>query len=104
MKKRTLFLITLLISGTALFAQDKFFTKSGRISFYSKAPLEDIEAENRSVTAVLDTKTGMVQFAVPMKAFEFEKALMQEHFNENYIESDKYPKAEFKGQVLNNNS
>ena len=91
-----------LISVSSLMAQDKFFTKSGRINFVSKAPLENIDANHKSVTCVLDTKTGNMQFAVLMKGFEFEKALMQEHFNENYVESHKYPKAEFKGQVVNN--
>ncbi|HEU4471687.1 MAG TPA: YceI family protein [Flavisolibacter sp.] len=82
--------------------QGKFFTKTGRIDFFSKAPMEDIEATNKTVTAVLDTKTGNVQFAVLMKSFEFDKKLMQQHFNENYVESDKYPKGEFKGTVTNN--
>jgi hypothetical protein len=85
-------------------AQDKYYTKNGRIQFESKAPLENIEAVNKSVTCVLDSKTGNVQFAVIMRGFEFAKALMQEHFNENYVESHKFPKAEFKGQVLNNDA
>ena len=89
-------------SVISLQAQDKFFTKSGKITFESKAPLENIEAHNKSVTTVLDTKNGNMQFAVLMKGFEFDKALMQEHFNENYVESHKFPKAEFKGQVVNN--
>ena len=96
------FLIAATLLSTTLSAQDKFFTKTGKISFYSKAIIENIEAHNRSVTCVMDTKTGMVQFSVPIKGFEFEKALMQEHFNENYLESDKYPRADFKGQILNN--
>lgn len=83
-------------------AQEKLFTKSGKIVFHSKASLENIEAQNKSVTCVLDSKTGTLQFAVLMKAFEFEKALMQEHFNENYVESHKYPKAEFRGVLVNN--
>ena len=83
-------------------AQDKFFTKTGKIEFSSKARMEDIEAKNKTVAAVLDAKTGAVQFSVLMKGFEFPKALMQEHFNENYIESDKYPKGEFKGSITNN--
>ena len=89
------------LSFSASFAQ-KSYTKSGKISFYSKAPLEKIEAVNKTVTAILDGKTGMVQFAVLMKGFEFEKALMQEHFNENYVESDKYPKASFAGVLQGN--
>jgi polyisoprenoid-binding protein YceI len=96
------FLIVATLLSTGISAQDKFFTKSGKISFYSKAIIENIEAHNRSVTCVLDIKTGNVQFSVPIKGFEFEKALMQEHFNENYLESDKYPKGDFKGQILNN--
>src|SRR4051812_42180218 len=103
MKKASLFLIAVVLS-TTLLAQDKFFTKNGKLSFYSKAPLEDIEATNNAVTAVLDAKSGDLQFAVLMKGFEFQKALMEEHFNENYAESDKFPKAVFKGVVMNNNA
>jgi hypothetical protein len=88
--------------AAALMAQDKYFTKSGSIHFVSKGAIETIQANHRSVTCVLDSKTGAVQFAVLMKGFEFKKALMQEHFNENYVESDKYPKAEFRGQIVNN--
>jgi polyisoprenoid-binding protein YceI len=97
------FLIAVTLLSTGLCAQDKYYTKTGKISFYSKAIIENIEAHNRSVTCVLDIKTGNVQFSVPIKGFEFEKALMQEHFNENYLESDKYPKGEFKGLIVNSN-
>jgi hypothetical protein len=83
-------------------AQDKYFTKSGRISFVSKGNVEAITAKHKGITCVLDTKSGAIQFAVLMKGFEFAKALMQEHFNENYLESDKFPRAGFKGQVINN--
>lgn len=83
-------------------AQDKFFTRNGRINFFSKATIEDIEAVNKTVTCVLDIKTGNLQFSVQVKAFEFEKLLMQEHFNENYMQSDSFPKAIFKGLVVNN--
>ena len=99
--KRIAFLIIASLLLTAGFSQ-KFYTKTGKISFYSRASIENIEAHNRSATCVLDTKTGDIQFAVQVKGFEFIKALMQEHFNEDYLESDKYPKAEFKGQILNN--
>jgi hypothetical protein len=104
MKKIPVLILIFIIGASATMAQDKFFTKTGKIAFYSKAPLEDIEAANNSVTAVLDSKTGNLQFAVLMKGFEFAKALMQEHFNENYIESDKFPKSEFRGQVVNNSA
>jgi hypothetical protein len=91
-----------ILIAASLTAQDKFFTKSGNIQFSSKGVIETIEATHRSVTCVLDAKTGDIQFAVLMKGFEFRKALMQEHFNENYVESDKYPKSEFRGQITNN--
>ncbi|RYZ30901.1 MAG: YceI family protein [Chitinophagaceae bacterium] len=101
-KKNLLSLIAFVLFAATVTAQDRYFTKTGKIDFYSKAPLEDIEAKNKTVTAVLDKKTGAMQFEVQMKGFEFEKKLMQEHFNENYVESNKFPKAGFKGTIVNN--
>ena len=79
----------------------KYFTKTGHISFYSDTPLEKIEGHNKSSNCVLDVATGKLEVATLVKGFQFEKALMQEHFNENYMESDKFPKAVFKGQIDN---
>ena len=101
-KKNLFTLVVLFAFAGAVKAQNLYYTKTGKIEFSSKAPLEDIEAKNKTVTAALDTKTGAMQFSVQMKSFEFEKALMQQHFNENYVESNKYPKADFKGTVVNN--
>src|SRR3954468_13491507 len=101
-KKNLVILVAFLLSASLSFAQDKFFTKTGKITFYSKAPMEDIDGKNKTVTAVIDSKSGAIQFAVQIKGFEFEKQLMQQHFNENYMESDKFPKAEFKGSITNN--
>ena len=84
-------------------AQGKFFTRDGHIDFFSSTSVEDIKANNNKVTCVLDAETGDVEFAVLMKAFEFKKALMEEHFYENYVESEKYPKSKFKGKILNIN-
>ncbi len=86
------------------FGQTKYYTKTAKINFYSKAPLENIEAVNKTVTAIVNRKTGEVQFSVLVKGFEFEKALMQEHFNENYMESSTYPKALFSGTIQNNSA
>lgn len=85
-------------------AQEKYFTKTGKIDFKATAPSspEKIEGHNKSATCVIDSKSGVIQFSVLMKGFEFERALMEEHFNENYVESNKYPKTEFKGQITNN--
>ena len=79
----------------------RYITKTGKISFFSDGPLEKIEAKNNKVNSALDTKSGMFVFKVLMKSFVFEKALMQEHFNENYVESDKYPLSVFKGKITN---
>ncbi len=81
------------------FGQNRYFTQTGHIEFYSHAPLEDIRSNNDQVVAILYTQTGEISFGVLIKSFEFEKALMQRHFNENYMESDKFPKAVFKGQI-----
>jgi polyisoprenoid-binding protein YceI len=94
----TLVLITL---ATALSAQSKYFTRNGTVTFFSSAPMEDITAENYNATAVMDAESGALEFSILMKSFNFKKALMQEHFNENYVESEKYPKATFKGKVTN---
>lgn len=93
-------LICFLMLGATLSAQ-KYYTRDGKVTFSSDAPLEKIEAVNQKVSSVFDTKTGDIEFAVLMKSFHFEKALMEEHFNENYLESTKYPKSTFKGSVSN---
>lgn len=79
----------------------KYSTNSGKISFYSSAPLENIEALNSKVTSILDTENGNIVFSMAIKDFVFEKSLMQEHFNENYMESEKFPKSTFKGKITN---
>lgn len=83
-------------------AQGKFFTREGKVHFYSKAPMEEIDGLNKKATSIVDSQTGQIEFSILMKAFEFEKALMMEHFNENYVESDKFPKSVFKGTISNN--
>lgn len=84
-----------------LYSQDRYITKQGYISFFSSTPVEDIKAENNQVLSIVDISTGQVAVTLLMKSFAFEKALMQEHFNENYVESDKYPKANFEGKIQN---
>ena len=82
------------------FAQDRLATRTGEVTFFSETPMENIEAVNHKATAVLDLASGAIQTSMLIKAFEFEKALMQEHFNENYMESGTWPKAEFKGKIV----
>lgn len=86
-------------AGTA--SAQRFFTRDGKVRFFSEAKLENIEAINKSGTAVFDIASGKMEWKVLIKNFLFEKALMQEHFNENYMESTRYPAATFKGYVTN---
>ncbi len=72
-------------------------TRSGFVGFYSKTAMEDIKAENNQVFAVIDAGKKNLAFSLLLKGFTFPKQLMQDHFNENYVESDKYPKASFSG-------
>ncbi|MEO8591112.1 MAG: YceI family protein [Flavobacteriales bacterium] len=83
----------------ATIAQDRYATRTGHITFTSETPVELIVGENNKVTSVFDATSGAIQFDVLIKAFEFEKALLQEHFNENYMESNTFPKASFKGKM-----
>lgn len=76
-----------------------YYTSNGEITFYSHAPIEDIEATNKQVSCAIDIKEGKIAFSMLMNAFQFEKALMQEHFNERYVESHKFPKATFEGLI-----
>ena len=100
---RTLFrLIILLLIGNLVHAQ-KYMTQNGVISFYSSTPVEDIEAINNQASGVINSDNGEIAAVLLMKAFNFEKALMQEHFNEKYVESDKFPKSMFKGQIVDYN-
>lgn len=84
--------------------QGKYLTNNGFIRFYSHTAIEDITADNNKVAAVIDGGSGEVAIIVLMKEFQFEKKLMQEHFNENYVESEKFPKATFNGRIMNNES
>ncbi len=79
--------------------QDIYVSKNARISLYSSAPIEDIKAATSSGASVFNPSTGELDFSVNIKSFTFPKELMQEHFNSDYMESDKFPKATFKGKV-----
>lgn len=99
--------IILLLSAIFLFLTgnaQKYMTKTGSITFFSHTAIEDIMALNNQVASVLDISTGELVFQVSIKSFKFPKALMEEHFNENYMESDKYPNSTFKGKIMNSSS
>ena len=96
---------TLLLAGLVCIAftasAQKYKSNKSYVKFFSEATLEDIAAENKDGVSVIDLATGNVVFSIPIKSFEFEKSLMKEHFNEKYMESEKYPKAVFKGVIDN---
>lgn len=96
---RLFLLLALLFFGTSLQAQ-RFATREAHIAFLSETPIEDIRAESREASAIFDAETGQLAFQVPILSFHFPKALMEEHFNENYMETGRYPKATFRGQVM----
>jgi polyisoprenoid-binding protein YceI len=98
--KTKILLAVFILSAFTINAQ-KFMTKNGYIGFYSHTPMEDVKGDNNQVASILDASTGEIVFQALMKSFKFEKALMEEHFNENYVESEKFPKSTFKGKITN---
>lgn len=86
-------------STMQLFAQ-QYLANNGEISFFSNAPMEDISAQNNKVSALYDVNTKELVLQLNIKDFVFPNSLMQEHFNENYLESDIYPKSTFTGKVI----
>ncbi len=97
MKK--LALLGLGITLSVMSFSQTLITRNAYIKFYSTTPIEDIEAASNQASSVLDLEKKQIVFQVLMNSFQFEKALMQEHFNENYIESAKFPKGIFKGEI-----
>lgn len=99
--KKIILLLTLFASMNTGVDAQVYYTKNGGISFFSKTILENIDAQNNQVISVLNAETGVLQFSLLNNAFHFPKAKMEADFNENYIESDKYPKSTFKGTITN---
>jgi len=99
--KKNFFLLLIFCCSCFVSHAQKFLTRQGVIRFFSEAPLENIEAVNRQVVVLLNKQTGDVAVKVTIKAFEFQKAAMQEHFNRDYLHSDKYPLSAFEGKILN---
>ena len=105
MKKYSLSMILTVAFLTGSFllqAQDRYVSSKMHIKFFSSTPVEDIEANNYASVSSIDPSNGEVVFSVPMQSFEFEKALMQQHFNnEHFLETNVYPKSKFKAIITN---
>jgi polyisoprenoid-binding protein YceI len=91
-------IILLVLAATGVQAQ-RYTAEKTYVSFFSQAALEDIKAENTKTTSLLDPSTSDIAFVVPVNEFQFQKSLMQEHFNEKYMETEKYPRATFQGKL-----
>ncbi len=100
MKLKTIFLIAVVAISNLALAQNVLIDKEGVAHFFSEAPLENIEAVNEKASGAMDLDKGTVAVSMMIKDFHFDKSLMEEHFNENYLESEKYPKASFKGRII----
>ncbi|MET1057104.1 MAG: YceI family protein [Pedobacter sp.] len=97
--KTLLFTLICAFFCISVHAQHLYTSKSTSISFFASTPAEDVEATSTKASSVIDTKTRNLIFKVSNTTFQFPKKLMQEHFNENYMESDKYPASTFKGKI-----
>jgi hypothetical protein len=98
MMKPTFFALALFICSTCFGQQ--WMTRNGNVEFFSATFVEDIEAQNEMVSGLL-AADGRFAFRVPILGFRFEKALMEEHFNENYLESTQFPNGTFEGTIAN---
>lgn len=100
MTYRKLIILALSLGCSAhLASAQKYTTEKTFVSFFSDAAIEDITAENTKTAGVFNAATGDIAFSVPIKDYEFAKSLMKEHFNEKYMETEKYPKSTFQGNI-----
>jgi hypothetical protein len=100
---KPLLLILSLVLTTEISYCQKYRSEKGQINFFSDGVIEDISAENTAVGSLFNSSTGELVFIVPIKDFKFQKSLMREHFNEKYMETDKYPKSSFQGKLTGYN-
>jgi len=99
MKKEIFINLLLIFISMTLFSQNKYSAKETTIMFFSKTTVENIFATNKAAAAIIDFDSKNFAFVVPIKSFAFASELMKEHFNENYMESVKYPNSSFKGKI-----
>jgi polyisoprenoid-binding protein YceI len=99
MKLTPLLTLPLVMLFTTTSMAQKYTAETTFVSFYSHATIEDITAENKKTSSIFNSANGEIVFSVPIKEFEFAKSLMKEHFNEKYMESEKFPKSTFQGKV-----
>lgn len=98
-------ILTFVFAATSIMivsAQTRYITRTGKATIYSHTVAEDIFADNNNITGVINSETGEIAISVPVQSFQFEKALMQEHFNQpNFMDSKQFPKINLKGKIRN---
>ncbi|MFS4466964.1 YceI family protein [Maribacter sp. 2210JD10-5] len=100
-KLRSNIIVALFLLHLGMYGQnsDKVIARQGQVSFFSYTAVENIEATNNQVQSIIDKESGEIAVQMLLRAFVFKKALMEEHFNESYVESDIYPKLTFSGRL-----
>lgn len=98
MSYRSLFTLVFALIIVSASAQ-KYVVDKSSVTFFSHAAIEDITAQNKKASGIFNTSTGDIVFSIPIREFQFAKSLMQEHFNEKYMQSDKFPKSTFQGKI-----
>ncbi len=100
--KRSVVLLVFVVLASHVFAQGRYITRNGHAQIFSTTVAEDITAQNYSVTSTIEPTKGEMVFSVPVQSFEFEKSLMQRHFNQSrFMDSDTYPRITFRGTIVN---
>lgn len=97
--KTKFFILLFCISSLNAKAQ-KLVVEKSIVTFFSHATIEDIKADNKKISGIFNSTTSDIAFSIPIREFQFAKSLMQEHFNEKYMESDKFPKSTFQGKII----
>jgi hypothetical protein len=102
MKATKMFIAMAMVCTSSIFAQEVYTTTTGKVSFFSKTAVEDIDGTSKMTATVVNLKTKQIFFKIQNTSFKFREKLMEEHFNENYMESDKYPISDFNGKIVGN--
>lgn len=100
--KKLLLIIGVLVFFTGTSYSQRYYCNNGQISFFQETPIENIEGKSNTLISIIDKQKNEIAYKVKMTSFIFDKALMQDHFNENYVESEKFPFATYQGEINEN--
>ena len=101
MRRTLLLLFSFVVIGPLWAQKGLYITRNGQVHFISEAPLETIEAESNELSGIINPRNNQFAFSIPVASFHgFNGPLQEEHFNENYLESEQYVQATFKGRII----